>query len=171
MEKKQTKSNFNICTNYSINEVFNDSILENSIRLEYFNEMSEETVIKNSGRPFIRLMFFDEIDTCSIISFQTKDNCSIVEIKRSSPKFFNLINFDPGMEHNLYQIIEYNYKRKVLNFYKYENVINLIKNDLKQIPFTKPEKFVIIEIFDGAKYEKYFQIKLHTTLYISLLKL
>ena len=52
------------------------------------------------------------------------------------------------------------YKRKVLNFYKYENVINLIKNDLKQIPFTKPEKFVIIEIFDGAKYEKYFSDKI-----------
>jgi hypothetical protein len=158
-EKNQTKNDFNICTNYSINEVFNDSILENTIRLEYFNEQSVESIKKNKNQPFIRFMFFDEIDTCSIISFIIKDNCSIVEIKRSLPKYFNLINFDPGEQHNLYKTVEYKYKRKVLNFYKYEAVVNFVYSDFAQIPLTKPKKFVILENFNGVKYEKLYSDK------------
>mgnify|MGYP001176994764 CR=1 FL=1 len=160
-KKNQTKTDINICTNYSINEVYNDSILENTIRLEYFNELSVETILNNKDKPFIRLIFYDETDTCSIISFIIKDDCSFVEIKRSLPKYFNLINFDAGEQHNLYQNIEYNYHRKVLNFYNYENVVKHIYNgDFTQIPSTKPKKFVILENFNGVKYENLYTDKL-----------
>lgn len=147
-----------ICLSYSINDLLNDSILQHNVRLQYFNELKIDDV---QDKPFIRFMFFDPNDTCRILTVKTLKSCSILEIKSTLPKYFNLINFEKDKIHELYDFVEFEYSRKILYFFDFHKFMKSIPLDKMNISKVNDEKFIILEYYDGNVYQKRYTNKLN----------
>lgn len=142
-----------LCTEYSINDIWKDSIMLQNYFLEYFEEPNEHEITKNKLAKFVRIINYRMDDTCSIYTFKIGATCTSMSTKKTEPFFFNLVKSNStGLNKN----VVYLYERKVFYFLDFKDFIAELSN-LYVIKATfDEENKTQFEYFDGQKYHQQF---------------
>lgn len=147
--KKETLESIDLCTEYTINDIWNDRILLQNYFLKYFEEPNEQDIIKNKLQKFVRIINYRKDDTCSIFTFKIGETCTNLSIKKTEPVFFSLMKSNST---ELNKNIVYMYERKIFYFVNFKELKSQLSNlYMIQAPYEEENK-TQVEYFDGEKY-------------------
>lgn len=146
-----SSSSIDLCEDYSVNKILNDTTLLENYFLSFFEEVNKEKILSKKDFKFIRVINFNTDDTCSIFSFSFSNKCMQLGAKKSNSMYFNLIE---NQSMTLFKNVSYLYNRKILYFSDYQTIKGNIENlDLK-ISDQKSNNFTSVEYYDGIQYSK-----------------
>ena len=153
--KEKSIESIDLCTEYSINKLWNDRILLQNYFLNYFEEPNEYEITKNKFSKFIRIINYRKDDTCSIYTFRISRSCTNLGIKKTSPTFFNL------MKSNTLEInknVAYEYQRKIFYFIDFKELTSRLSNLYLIKGSFEQENKTQIEYFDGENFHQQFYV-------------
>jgi hypothetical protein len=151
--KDKSPESIDLCTEYTINEIWNDSLLLQNYFLNYFEEPNKDDITKDKLLKFVRIINYRKDDTCSIYTFKIGTTCTNLSIKKTEPVFFNLMKSNST---ELNKNIVYIYERKIFYFVNFKELTSHLSNlYVIQAPYEEENK-TQVEYFDGEKYNTQF---------------